>query len=277
MPTTSACAWSSPEPGIDVAVGHFPRFNACPTTHDPGMPYSEFRTATAEHPQPLFFVGGFTLTFLAGAINVAMLSRYAVPVAHMSGAVSRLGMDLGTGKDDDLMVIGLIIVGFALGCVFTGALVGSNLLAARRRYAVVLACEALVIALAAWLQDSAVHAAVILGATACGIQNAMASSFYGLVVRTTHVTGIITDLGFMIGATLSGRRFPLWKPLLLVLLVTGYLAGGISAAALAPIFPGLVLWGCCALAVAIAVGCLFLPHDKDHLFGADHAGKQTGH
>jgi len=160
------------------------------------------------------------------------------------------------------MVIGLIIIGFALGCVFTGALVGSNLLAARRRYAIVLACEAAVLALAAWWQDSAVHAAVILGATACGIQNAMASSFYGLVVRTTHVTGIITDLGFMIGATIAGRRFPWWKPILLVLLVSGYLAGGISAAVIAGVVPAFTLWGCCALAVAIAIGCLFLRNDQ---------------
>jgi uncharacterized membrane protein YoaK (UPF0700 family) len=227
------------------------------------MPYTEFRSARPGRPQTLFFVGGFLLTLLAGAINVAMLSHYAVPVSHMSGAVSRLGMDLGTQHYADLVTIGLIVGGFALGCVVTGALVGTSALASRRRYALVLACEAAVLALAASLQDGAVHASVILGAAACGIQNAMASSYYGLVVRTTHVTGIITDLGFMLGASLSGRRFVWWKVALLTLLVTGYLAGGTAAAVLMPLVPGLVLWGCCALAAAIAIGCLLLHREKE--------------
>jgi len=227
------------------------------------MPYIEFRPARTGRPQPLFFVGGFVLTLLAGAINVTMLSHYAVPVSHMSGAISRLGMDLGTQHYADLMIIALIVGGFALGCVLTGALIGTNALASRRRYALVLTCEAVVLALAAVLQGGTEHSSVILGAVACGIQNAMASSYYGLVVRTTHVTGIITDLGFMLGASLIGRRFSWWKVLLLAMLVTGYLAGGIAAAVLMPLASGLVLWGCSALAATIAIGCLLLHRVTD--------------
>jgi uncharacterized membrane protein YoaK (UPF0700 family) len=227
------------------------------------MPYFEFRSARLQRPQTLFFVGGFALTVLAGAINVAMLSQYAVPVSHMSGAVSRLGMDLGTQHYADLSIIAFIVGGFAFGCVFTGALVGTSALASRRRYALVLACEATVLALAAVLQGGAMHASVILGAVACGIQNAMASSYYGLVVRTTHVTGIITDLGFMLGASLTGRRFEGWKFLLLSVLVTGYLVGGIAAAVLMPLSSGLVHWGCCVLAAVIAICCLLLHREAD--------------
>lgn len=222
------------------------------------MPYTEFRSAQPVRPEPLFFLGGFTLTLLAGAVNVAMLSYYAVPVSHMSGAVSRLGMGFGSGVTADLSLIAMIVGGFALGCVLTGALVGTNALASRRRYALVLACETVVLGLAAALLGGAVHASVVLGAMACGIQNAMASSYYGLVVRTTHVTGIITDLGFMLGARLTGRRFAWWKVLLLILLVAGYLMGGTMAALLMSKIPGLVLWSCCVLAGIIALGCLLL-------------------
>ena len=139
------------------------------------MPYIEFQSAHPGRPQPLFFIGGFALTLLAGAINVDMLSRYAVPVSHMSGAISRLGMDIGTQHYADLTIIALIVGGFALGCVLTGALVGTNALASRRRYALVLACEAVVLALAAVLQGGALHASVVLGAAACGMQNAAAA------------------------------------------------------------------------------------------------------
>lgn len=249
---------SGPNEMLDIRRGPFGSRRA----NDRPMPYTEFRTARPERPRALFFVGGFTLTMLAGAINVAMLSYYAVPVSHMSGAVSRLSMDLGTQHYTDLVTIAFIVGGFALGCVFTGALVSTNALASRRRYALVLACEAAVLALAAALQGSAVNMSVILGAAACGIQNAMASSYYGLVVRTTHVTGIITDLGFMLGACLTGQRFLWWKVLLLVVLVAGYLSGGIAAAILTPLAPRLMLWCCCVLAAAIAIGCLFLHREK---------------
>jgi uncharacterized membrane protein YoaK (UPF0700 family) len=227
------------------------------------MPYFEFRSARFERPQLLFFVGGFALTFLAGAINVTMLSHYAVPVSHMSGAVSRLGMDLGAQHYADLSIIAFIVGGFALGCVLTGALVGNSALASRRRYALVLACEATVLALAAILQEDEMHAPVILGAAACGIQNAMASSYYGLVVRTTHVTGIITDLGFMLGARIIGRKFIWWKFLLLAMLVSGYFVGGIMASVLMHVASELTLWGCCALAALISICCLLLHREAE--------------
>lgn len=95
------------------------------------MPYADLSSPLPDRPHPLLIVGGFLLTILAGAINVSMLSFYAVPVSHMSGAVSRLGMDLGTKHFDDVSVIGLILGGFVLGCVLTGALVGSSSLERR--------------------------------------------------------------------------------------------------------------------------------------------------
>ena len=38
-----------------------------------------------------------------------------------------------------------------------------------------------------------------LAAAACGLQNAMCTSHFGAVVRTTHVTGTLTDLGSTLG------------------------------------------------------------------------------
>ncbi|OLP94275.1 hypothetical protein AK812_SmicGene23709 [Symbiodinium microadriaticum] len=40
---------------------------------------------------------------------------------------------------------------------------------------------------------------VCLAATACGLQNAMCTSHFGAVVRTTHVTGTLTDIGSTLG------------------------------------------------------------------------------
>ncbi len=36
-------------------------------------------------------------------------------------------------------------------------------------------------------------------ACACGLQNGMATRFSGAVVRTTHMSGIVTDIGLLLG------------------------------------------------------------------------------
>lgn len=78
----------------------------------------------------------------------------------------------------------------------------------------------------------------------------MASSYNGLILRTTHVTGIFTDVGVMLGHWLRHRRIRLWKLLLLLSLLGGFFVGGVGGA-LAFRWVGAV-----ALAVPAAM-CLF--------------------
>ena len=40
---------------------------------------------------------------------------------------------------------------------------------------------------------------VCLVAAACGLQNAMCTSHFGAIIRTTHVTGTVTDIGSTLG------------------------------------------------------------------------------
>src|SRR4051794_3139873 len=72
----------------------------------------------------------------------------------------------------------------------------------------------------------------MLAATACGLQNAMSSSYCGLMIRTTHVSGVVTDLGVMIGHWLRHRRIALWKLKFLVALLLAFGVGGIGGASL---------------------------------------------
>ena len=61
---------------------------------------------------------------------------------------------------------------------------------------------------------------------ACGLQNALATTYSGAVVRTTHMTGIFTDIGIMVGAKLRGEAFDKRKLLLFLLIITGFISGG---------------------------------------------------
>lgn len=175
--------------------------------------------------RPWVFVGGFALTVTAGFVNSLLLqSSFHVPVSHMSGAVSAFGIDLMQREYADFAFIASIILGFLAGAVASGLIIGNQRLRPGRRYGIALMVEGLAFALAAsgW-------GTVGWAAFGCGLQNGLASSYLGLVIRTTHVTGIVTDLGVLIGEALRHRTVRWWKIGLLVTLLVGFAGGGILA------------------------------------------------
>lgn len=198
------------------------------------MPYRSSAAVRHHKPEPRdrpwIFAGAATLAGVAGYVNVVVLGVFAVPVSHMSGAVSRLGIDLATGNRVDLAVILAIVGGFLAGAVVSGAIIGNRKLVPGRRYGFALFLEGGILAAATSYLYAGRSLGIVLAAMACGIQNAMASSYYGLVIRTTHVTGIVTDIGVMIGYWLRGRRIRIWKFLLLVVILAGFFTGGILGA-----------------------------------------------
>ena len=215
------------------------------------MPYRSWRSPRRPEPheRPWVFAGAITLAGLAGFINVVVLGFFHVPVSHMSGAVSNLSIEVAGGRFGTVPLVLLILVGFLLGAALSGLLIGARQLVPGRRYGVALCLEGGVLALATALLRAGQPIGVALAAAACGIQNAMASSYYGLVLRTTHVTGIVTDLGVMLGHWLRRQRVHRWQMLLLLSILTAFFAGGVvGALAFARI-------GISALGVA-AAGCM---------------------
>ena len=79
----------------------------------------------------------------------------------------------------------------------------------------------------------------------------MASTYRGLTLRTTHVTGIVTDLGALLGNRLQGRQIRRWKFGLLLCLLVAFFIGALAGAVL------LSLWGMWALSLASAM-CLIM-------------------
>jgi uncharacterized membrane protein YoaK (UPF0700 family) len=208
------------------------------------MPYRSpgRRREPRPHERPWVFAGAVSLAIVAGYVNVVVLGVFHVPVSHMSGAVSRLSIDLASRDLADFQVVLSIVAGFLFGAVVSGIVIGGRKLVPGRRYGVALLIEGAVLALSTLLLRRGYAPGITLAAIACGIQNAMASSYFGLVIRTTHVTGIVTDIGVMIGHWIRHRTVRLWKLYLLASILTGFFVGGILGA-----------WGYTALGVS-AVG-----------------------
>ncbi len=195
------------------------------------MPYiRQGQVRPAKRDRPWVFAGAVCLAAVAGYVNVIVLSFFDVPVSHMTGAVSKIGIDIAAGDVLDLRLTASILIGFVLGAILSGVLIGGRTVASGRRYGVALMVEGVLFAVAGVLLIGGSRSGVPIAAVGCGVQNAMASSYYGLVIRTTHVTGIVTDMGVMIGHWIRHRRIRVWKLMLLTLILTGFFAGGLGGA-----------------------------------------------
>ena len=164
-------------------------------------------------------------------MNAVLLSYFQVPVSHMSGAVSHLGVAMASRPVSEALGALTIIAAFFLGSVVSGVLVGRDTALPGRRYGVVLLIQGVALALAGNSLYARSAVGVPLAAFACGVQNAMSSSYYGLALRTTHVTGMVTDLGVIVGHWLRHRRFSRWKAIVLSVMTGAFLLGGILGAA----------------------------------------------
>jgi uncharacterized membrane protein YoaK (UPF0700 family) len=62
---------------------------------------------------------------------------------------------------------------------------------------------------------------------ACGLQNAMATTYSGALVRTSHVSGMFTDLGIMVGHALRGLPPGRRRLALCALVICFFFFGGV--------------------------------------------------
>ena len=173
-------------------------------------------------------LGGLGLAAAAGYINTVVVLLGTLPVTHLTGSVTRLSVDLGRGDRADAVFVSGLAGAFVLGAALSGLIIGSSTLRLGRRYGVAVMVEAALIAAAAVLIPSSLILGAMLAAGAAGLQNAMASSYRNLIVRTTHVTGLLTDLGFMAGQLLGGHRIAGWRFALIGSLLTAFVLGGVA-------------------------------------------------
>ena len=154
---------------------------------------------------------GLLLAFNAGAVNAGgflVLHRYT---SHMTGFASQLadGLVLGNAK---LLLNALgAVLAFLSGAAVCAVLVNwGRQHRVRSVYALPLLLEAALMfpfglmgaVTLTWSTPFAVPLTVLLLSFIMGLQNAVASKTSGGSIRTTHMTGNITDLGMEIGKLL---------------------------------------------------------------------------
>jgi uncharacterized membrane protein YoaK (UPF0700 family) len=177
------------------------------------------------------WMGAWALSFIAGMINVVgLLSFEHQAVTHLTGTTSMLGAAIAAGDLRATLHFAAVIGSFVAGTVLSGFLIKDSALKLGRRYGVALLMETFLLVLAVFLLRRNSIYGVFSASCACGLQNAMVSTYSGTVIRTTHLSGMFTDLGIFLGHALRGM--PVDKPRLRLcfLVISGFLTGGIAGA-----------------------------------------------
>ncbi len=150
---------------------------------------------------------GLVLSFVAGATNAGGFLAVGRYTSHMTGIVSSVADDLVLGHAGLAMAGLTCLIAFVLGAMCTAIMVNWGLRQQlRSSYSLPLLLESLALlvfglsgaAMAAWSQVF-LPLTVVLLCFIMGLQNAVITKISKADIRTTHITGLVTDIGIELG------------------------------------------------------------------------------
>ena len=150
---------------------------------------------------------GFTLAFVAGATNAGGYLAVKQYTSHMTGIVSAMADNIVLGEFD--LVLGGVggLLSFLAGAACSAVMVNyarrhqmhSEYAAPLLLEAVLLLCFGLLGARLSEVAGLFVPLTVMLLCFIMGLQNAVISKLSNAEIRTTHITGVVTDIGIELG------------------------------------------------------------------------------
>lgn len=177
--------------------------------------------------------GAFLLALNAGMINVMGLRTVLhQSISHMTGNVSILAMAVFNLDFSEIIYLFLVIACFVLGSFYSGFILGDGQIQWGRRYGIPLTLVSVFIVLCWLFIPYFPRYALLWGAAAMGMQNAMVSHYKGAIIRTTHLSGVLTDIGLAFGYMCRGLKVDPRRLVLHFLILLGFFIGGLAAAVL---------------------------------------------
>lgn len=176
------------------------------------------------------WVGTWLLAFVAGMVNVVgFLSLSQQAVTHLTGTTSLLAIAVIEHDAHHMILLGAILLAFFLGSLISGLIIRDQVLRLGRRYGAVLLLESLILVVATMFLNRQHLAGLWCAAAACGLQNGMATTYSKAVVRTTHLSGMFTDLGIFLGQALRGVAVEPRRLILCLTVISAFFCGGLAA------------------------------------------------
>lgn len=184
------------------------------------------------------------LAITAGTVDVSGFLALRQFTSHMSGIVAIIAADLASRGMRVMLQPAMVLACFLLGAAVCALLINWS----RRRdyeslFALPVLLEAVLLGSVA-LFGSPGHLWVTLSVLgfSMGLQNAIIAKISHAVIRTTHITGMVTDIGIELGKAMYWNRSRSLPPvraerrhlLLLSMLVAAFFFGGALGALVYP-------------------------------------------
>ena len=187
----------------------------------------------------LMILAGCLMSFQAGYINVIAILKTSNTVSHITGTASRFGINLAYGDYKGLALAFGLLVTFLAGATLIGFFIRRQVFDFNRKYGIFLILEAFTLYFFKSALDwDSPNTALLFGSFACGVQNALLTNLSGAVVRTTHVTGLMTDTGLVLGNYLrfKDQCKEVWRLKVLVPILLTYILGAFFGAVFFAVF-----------------------------------------
>ncbi len=161
------------------------------------------------------------LAWTGGYVNSAGFVLLGIFTSHVTGNVGRLATDISRHDGKGMLGALTMIAAFFAGAVLASVIVESAAFRSRSNaYGAALALEAALLLVFILLPDTTTPGSGTLhdseAALVCasmGLQNSLVTRLSGAVVRTTHLTGVVTDLGIEVARWLRWWRVRLGRRL----------------------------------------------------------------
>jgi uncharacterized membrane protein YoaK (UPF0700 family) len=174
-------------------------------------------------------------------------------VSHLTGTTTFLSLAITHSNIQEIVHLLLIIVSFIIGAAYSGLVIGNTALKLGRPYSFALITESALLFMSMHMLNHGSFLGQFFASAACGLQNAMTSTYSGAVVRTTHVSGLFTDLGVALGLRFRGQKTDSRRIALYCILISGFIVGGVIGSLLFAKFRFSALLAPCILTAFIAV------------------------
>jgi uncharacterized membrane protein YoaK (UPF0700 family) len=173
-------------------------------------------------------VAGCALAFLGSAVNAYYLIELGTSVSHLTGDVSKVAMTAAEGRHSITAAALQLIaatLGFLLGAAGAGFFIHHPSVELTRPYGRGVLFIGFCLLAAHFSLQVSTLLSILFASFGCGFQNALATHYRGMILRTTHITGLLTDFGTHLGMKLRGYQIPSWKLIVPGLLVLSFFLG----------------------------------------------------
>ena len=182
------------------------------------------------------------LSVTAGIVNVAGFISFSIYTTNVTGHVAQFAKELSEGNFHLAKIIALWMLLFLMGAFFSTTIIHlMEKRAPRFSHTLPLLIEAIILLYVGYLSENYASGTernhFLAGSLlfAMGLQNAMVTVVSGFVVRTTHLTGLFTDLGIELSKLFfikTDERKELNKKIILhgsiiIMFIAGGVIGGI--------------------------------------------------